>query len=343
MDAVRTDLTVRPTGPEDTGRILELLRLSLGEGQIPRSREYWTWKHEANPFGASPGLVAEVDGEIVGLRVFMRWGWRAGEREVGAVRAVDTATHPEWRGRRIFTRLTLELVERLEANGSAAFVFNTPNDRSRPGYLKMGWSQVGRVSLWVRPRRPWRILRSLLAKGGAPRVERDEPGKAFPSVGRFLDRLGVDSFLVDSGAGDRRLSTRRSSDYLRWRYAEIPGFDYRAIWSKEDGGAAVIFRVRRRGDLLELRLCETLVRPGSSAQHRAGALIRKLVRAMPVDYAVAMGAPGTPERRALLRSGFLPAPRTGPILTVRPLSDRLEPDPLRRSSWRLSIGDLELF
>lgn len=341
MDAVRTDLNVRPIGPEDTGRILELLRLSLGEGQIPRSREYWTWKHEANPFGVSPGLVAEVDGEIVGLRVFMRWGWRAGEGEVGAVRAVDTATHPEWRGRRIFTRLTLELVERLQADGSATFVFNTPNDRSRPGYLKMGWSQVGRVSLWVRPRRPWRMLRSLL--GGATEDERDEPKTAFPSVGRFLDRPGVDTFLATPGADDRRLSTRRSSDYLRWRYAEIPGFDYRAAWSEEEDGGAVIFRVRRRGDLRELRLCETLVGPGRSAPRRAGALIRKLVHDMPVDYAVAMGAAGTLERRALLAAGFVPAPRSGPILTVRPLYALPEPDPLQRSSWRLSIGDLELF
>ncbi len=31
-------------------------------------------------------------------------------------------------------------------------VFNTPNDQSRPGYLKMGWSEVGRVPVAVRLR-----------------------------------------------------------------------------------------------------------------------------------------------------------------------------------------------
>lgn len=73
-------------------------------------------------------------------------------------------------------------------------------------------------------------------------------------------------------------------------------------------------------------------------------LVRGLVSGADVHYASAMAVIGTPEQRILLRCGFLPAPRVGPVMTVRPLNRVTKGlDPLRRSNWRLSIGDLELF
>ena len=57
-----------------------------------------------------------------------------------------------------------------------------------------------------------------------------------------------------------------------------------------------------------------------------------------------MAASGTTERRALTMAGFLPAPRVGPILTVRPLDETAEQTSLFHwSGWSASIGDLELF
>jgi GNAT superfamily N-acetyltransferase len=168
-----TELEIRAGTAADTDRILELVRLSLGEGTIPREREYWEWKHHRNPFGESPVLLAEAGGELVGLRVFMRWEWDAGGERLRAVRAVDTATHPAWQGKGIFSRLTKRLLEEMRREGTH-FVFNTPNEKSRPGYLKMGWGAVGRVNLWIRPLRPLRVARAMLAapSGRAPRGRR---------------------------------------------------------------------------------------------------------------------------------------------------------------------------
>src|SRR5688572_20647647 len=110
-----TDLVIRPATASDTGEILGLVKLSLGEGRIPRHLDFWTWKHGRSPFGPSPMLVAESDGRLVGLRVFMRWMWRAQGTTWPAVRAVDTATHPDWRGKGIFSRLTLALLDQMKA------------------------------------------------------------------------------------------------------------------------------------------------------------------------------------------------------------------------------------
>ena len=141
---------MRRAGPGDTDAIVALAGLALGWDDDPRNRALFEWKHHHNPFGRSPTWVAEQDGELIGFRTFLRWSWSGpGGIVRPAVRAVDTATHPEHQGRGIFTRLTLGALDELADQGSE-FVFNTPNSQSRPGYLRMGWRTLGRVPLAVR-------------------------------------------------------------------------------------------------------------------------------------------------------------------------------------------------
>jgi GNAT superfamily N-acetyltransferase len=343
---MHNDLLIRPATADDTGRILELVSLSLGEGKIPRKRDYWNWKHADSPFGASPCLLAESNGSLVGLRVFMQWQWRAGSSTVRAVRAVDTATHPDWRGKGIFSRLTLALLDQVKKDG-ISFVFNTPNDQSRPGYLKMGWRSVGRTSVWVRPLRPLRLIRSLLGPGRAQvSASGDRPSMdGIATTRQLMDEAALPSFLEMLRQGGSRLSTPRSIDYLRWRYVAIPGFSYRAAWHFNGAESAVfIFRAKDGGPLRELRLCETLVGPTREARRNARRLLRGVLRDSDADYVTGMAVAGSPEQAVLLGSGFMPAPRLGPIMTVRALNDSAAPvDPLRRSNWQLSAGDLELF
>src|SRR5680860_590290 len=154
--------------PEHEPEILELLTSTLGRPNTSRDGELFRWKHARNPFGASPMWVAVAQDEIVGLRTFLRWEFQCGERILRAVRAVDTATRPDYQGRGIFTKLTLVGVDALRAEG-VDFVFNTPNDRSRPGYLKMGWQTVGRLTTVVRPTSPWSLPKLIGARRAAER------------------------------------------------------------------------------------------------------------------------------------------------------------------------------
>ncbi len=381
----------RADASADLPAVLDFMVECFGEDTILSSREFWRWKHDRNPFGASPVLVAEAEGRIVGLRAFMRWQWQSGGNTVPAVRAVDTVTHPDWRGRGIFTRLTLRLVEEMQEEG-VAFVFNTPNARSRPGYLKMGWQDVGRVSLWVRPLRPWRCLRALVGRAGErpARVLSSPPGQLVPTsreegpggvdkrpskpadsttpvpslekegnlkgthqedlsslhaAKELLAQPDADHFLARLTPRSPRYTTPRTPAYLRWRDAGIPGFQYRALWDlDESGGAALVFRTRRRYGLRELSLSEVLVTPGRAGRQRGRRVLHRVLRNAEADYAVALAPWRSPAARVLLRSGFLPAPRLGPHFTARTLNPSPDlPDPSRRSSWHHSIGDLELF
>ncbi|HXF72015.1 MAG TPA: GNAT family N-acetyltransferase, partial [Actinomycetota bacterium] len=253
MTAVGAGLAIRPYREEDEEAVLALLRVSLGEGPAgERSPAFFRWKHLANPFGRSFMLVAEADGRVVGLRAFLRWRSVLGGREVRAVRAVDTATHPEHQGRGIFRTLTLQALEALR--GEADLVFNTPNGKSLPGYLKMGWRVVGRVPVRIRVRRPVRFVRGVrgLGPGRKPGPAPSPPSWA-PSAAEVLGAIRDPSALeVPHGSGER-LATPRSLPYLRWRYGEAPGLGYRAVveGDPERPDGLAIFRVRPRGSLWE--------------------------------------------------------------------------------------------
>jgi len=97
---------VREATPDDIPAIVSLLKVSLGESLMPKSEAFWRWKHVDNPFGKSPVLLACKGDMLIGVRAFMRWEWKRESIIYKSVRAVDTATHPEYYGNGIFKKLT---------------------------------------------------------------------------------------------------------------------------------------------------------------------------------------------------------------------------------------------
>ncbi len=338
---MRDDVQIRRATRADLEAILNIVRTSLGAGTVPRTVNYWKWKHEANPFGPSPVLVAETKGQLVGLRAFMRWSWQSGGQDVTAVRAVDTATHPDWRGRGLFKRLTLQLRGEM-AEEVIGFVFNTPNAQSRPGYVKMGWSVVGKPTLWVRPVRPVRLVRALYREGLGG-VEGRAPALEALSVQEGLLQPSVQSVLHEVVYDEQAYHTSRTAPYLDWRYAQIPGFKYYLLAEGQGaGGALAVVRSRRRGALRELRICDLVAGPTAAAQQSAAVLLKRIARAADVEVVLALKPAGVPPS-TFLAAGYLPAPHTGPLLTVYDLNTYGSPNPAELQSWDASIGDLELF
>jgi len=336
-----TALEIRPYRDTDEAGVLDLLSLTLGGGPAGRRPpEFFRWKHLESPFGPSHMLVAEVDGRIVGLRAFMRWRFLAGEREVAAVRAVDTATHPEHQGRGIFSRLTRQAVGDLR--DEVDLVFNTPNEKSLPGYLKMGWTVVGRLHVDVRVRRPLSVARELrhlriTAEPGRPRpdvrAERAAHALGDPGLTRLLS-------AASEGSG-RSLVTPRNAEFLTWRYGSAPLLDYRAV-RQHAGGELVgiaLFRVRPRGRLWETSVAEAIVRPGDARSARR--LLAAVVHAAPVDHVACRFPAMSAAARGARRNGAVRGP-WGVTLIANPLRE-IRPDPLRIGSWGVSLGDLEVF
>jgi GNAT superfamily N-acetyltransferase len=349
--ADRAALEVRAATPDDDDAVLALLQASMGWVPDEQYARFFVWKHRESPFGASPAWVATdpaADGRIVGFRTYVRWQFAGPDRTVSAVRAVDTVTHPEYQGRGIFSLLTTRSLDEL-ADLGVDFVFNTPNDRSRPGYLKMGWQLVQRLPVAARPRSALALVRLARARtpadkwsapcsAGVPALDAlsspatapDGDGTHDDGLAKLLERVHGRAGIAAT-APDGALATLRTPDYLRWRYG-FPPLRYRAVTAP--GGVAdglAIFRLRRRGAATEAALCELLV-PGDDAGVTRE-LLSEILRGSGADYAVWLGSP----RPAL---GFLPVPGQGPTLVWRAVCDPVAPDP---HEWGLTLGDIELF
>lgn len=189
---------VRELAKDDESAVLDLLGVALAGGPTgERTQEFFDWKHRDNPFGSSPGLVAEApDGSIVAVRLFLRWEFVHQGETVRAVRAVDTATHPSWQGRGLFTDLTRELLDRVADDTD--LVFNTPNASSLPGYLRLGWSEVGKVPIALHPIRPLAFAKGLRElRSGAPEREKAPTSTDF---GRTRARGAVSSSYASGSA-----------------------------------------------------------------------------------------------------------------------------------------------
>jgi GNAT superfamily N-acetyltransferase len=331
-----TQVEMRPYRDEDSAEVLALLQTSLGGGPGgSRTPEFFAWKHLENPFGRSFMLVAESEGRVVGLRAFMRWTFTAGGREYKAVRAVDTATHPDYQGRGIFSQLTKRALDDLRSE--AQFVFNTPNDKSKPGYLKMGWRVAGDLPIAIKVRRPLRFARgarnlreSTSSPRPAPEVNAPRASEALASV------TDLEGLLAAARGPVHRLSTAHSADTLAWRYARSPQLDYRIVGGNE--GLAIL-RVRPRGPLWEATVAEVLVPHGDAAEARS--LLKAAARSADVDHMTCLLPPGSAALKGARRTGFLRSP-TGMTLTANPLQPS-SPNPLDMDSWALSLGDVEVF
>lgn len=342
----------KPVGSRlDDPAVLACVSESLpGGAATTKSRAYWQWKHIDNAFGTSTGTCAcsDASGEIVGVRCFMRWKFHdPGGAEVPAVRAVDTATSPDWRGQGVFTGMTRAAIEYLREEGTE-LIFNTPNAASAPGYRKMGWRPIGRVPLFVRPLRPFRMARRLLSgrdRAASSADAADLGVGALPGWSEFAGEGDADA-VIDSHERARAASglrTPRNRAYLDWRYGRHPQADYRVQAIHENGRltAFVVVRPNRRFGLGELVLVDMWAHD-AHRRHLVNCL-RALKQACGADYMIAHARPGSVEHAALRSALFLPAPGQGMSLHARAVGPALPAGTERLDGWDLSLGDLELF
>lgn len=313
------EVAVRPFDEADLPAVLDVMRAALGEPPgLGRTPELFAWKHLENPFGRSLMLVAESEGVIAGFRAFMRWELLSPTGTLlSCVRAVDTATHPDFQRRGIFRTLTMAGIEMATDDG-VDLIFNTPNEKSGAGYLTMGWQRVGPIGIMARPGR------GLLGLGGGTWPE---PRAWSPAD--TIEEGGLDVLAQGHGRG---LATPRSRDYYRWRFAAHPTGTY--VVAAEPDGAAV-GRLNMRNGRRELVISEL----GGA---RAPRMVRTLIRRFRPDYTVAWFSADTAERRWAMAGGLLPVPRVSALtLVARPLRP-LEVEVGVPAAWDLGLGDLEL-
>jgi len=212
----------------DIGEIVELLKTSLSSRH---SKESFLWKHYENPFGRSFGLLACDGRKIVGVRMFMYWEFVNDDEIIKAIRPVDTITHKDYRGRGIFKKLTLDGLKNID--GLYEIIFNTPNENSLPGYLKMGWEEFEPSFNYY--------LSFLL------------PSAKFAKRIYFPKENLADATLVNFNYTNR-FKTNTTLEFLKWRYSNK---DYTFSIYKEDlSSLLIVFRIQKVKGLKTLILVD---------------------------------------------------------------------------------------
>ena len=107
-------------------------------------------------------------------------------------------------------------------------IFNTPNQLSMPGYLKMGWQYVGILKPVIKvlnyPRFALGLANYKLKKSNSERhLEESFFTGHVNDVGVLLtDEARLNQLISRStvlNGSDDSIATARSAEYLRWRYA----------------------------------------------------------------------------------------------------------------------------
>ncbi len=215
--------------------------------------------------------------------------------------------------------MTMHGLDEVKADG-IDFVFNTPNDQSRPGYLKMGWQVVGRLPVAVRVAGVGNVRTLARSRAAASHWPLDLDIGC--PVDEVLDELATTVAGIDD---PRALHTRTSREFFSWRYgADFLG--YRAVsyeqghcWSGRD----------ERGAGRELVV---LGAPGLTAE-AADVAASAAMNDADATHALRLGDSD-------VRHGFVPVPNLGPVMTWRSVNAAGMP-PL--SNWNLTMGDVELF
>ena len=332
-------MNIRPATPEDKPAIIELLKQSLGESLIPKSEGLWNWKHEQNPFGPSYVLLAEEAGQLIGLRAFMQWRWLWQGQEYKAIRAVDTATHPAHQGKGIFKKLTLQQLEACKADG-VHFVFNTPNEKSKPGYLKMGWIEQGKMPLKFAVHQPLSLAYAKFFNKQRFATEPVDPTPVqnWPS--------GISNLLTNYKMTDAQLTTITSAQYINWRYATNPLFRYNYFTDHKN--YLLITRIKNHGFTKELRLVDFIVLDTSSKSTSINSDIKKKVkeycRFNKINLISLSGQQFGLYQKYFSWMGILPVKPLGPSITLKDvnMNERFS-QLMQTQNWAYSLGDMELF
>jgi GNAT superfamily N-acetyltransferase len=312
-------MIIRNATPEDIPAIVALLQLSLGENLIKKSEDSWNFKHVDNPFGVSHVLLAHKNDILVGVRAFMKWQWQLGPQSYTAYRAVDTATHPDYQGKGIFKKLTSQALDDIQEEGDT-FVFNTPNEISRPGYLKMGWKIVDTIELAVIPT-PFYVFLLFFAKP------------------KFQNAIGIAQLETLCSDYNRKLSeenilfTPKSAAYLKWRYEENPLQDY-VVFSSKDW--YITFYIKKHRFFNELRVVEAI---SSNQKKHIGQMHSVILRFAFQKRCWLITTANKDLFRCKIYGKF------GPKLTIRTLTkDSFFTNSVYTiKKWCYSLGDLELF
>jgi hypothetical protein len=177
------------------------------------------------------------------------------------------AVHPKFRRRGIFSAL-VNACEQEAWRQEAAFVATMPNEKSRPGFLKLGYADLGRRQLLMRPLSPasfggrvFPVLGHLAGSVGGLVQAAAKPLPRGPHASvREIDRTPGDIETLAPAHENRfpGLRIRRTAEWLGWRLTELAPRHYRQFETRRPDGRLAGFAAITLDERDAMKVCYLL-------------------------------------------------------------------------------------
>jgi predicted N-acetyltransferase YhbS len=336
---------VRPIRQGEAAEVGAVLQASFGTRAMPAPLYEW-WSSGFS--GAGNGfMVAEAAGRIVGAQPMGVFPFSDGSRTLKGGVLAGLAVHPDYRRRGIFAAL-VKACENEAWRQGASFVATMPNEKSRWGFRKFSYTDLGRRRLLARLLRPAAtggkalpIVGHLVGAGGAlvqavaKRIPvRDEiEVREISDISDEVETLALEHEQLFPG-----LRIRRTAEWLRWRFLQSPVRRYRLLEARETSGRLAGFAVATIDERKGASVCylmDILI----SGQRACGPLVAALCdRARREDaHAVATVVSSRRLALALKRAGMWLAPGWLPVKRFYSVA-RFNPECNPPASWGALTG-----
>ncbi len=334
----RHDLIFRPIRREDVGAISTLYRRCFG---IDPSQAYIRWRYLDTPLGVTPTMLAFDRDDCIGS--YGVWPTKlllSGTRVAGG-QAIDSMTHPDYRGRGLFVELGEHCYEVLQQLGIRV-LYGFPNESAYPGRIRrLNWDHVDDIHHWVRPL--WVAGASpfgrLVAAGSLLWRPTSVAGDLRIETAAAPEAEGVAALLRACEETHDLCRVERSPEWLAWRYHPASGRDYRwiACYAERELAGFCVWRfdaTTRRASIAEL---------AGHPQALATLLSAVLTMAYRLQVRIIDIFTNDPKMLRLMRSaGFVR--RSSERFMVRSLTGMTLPANVHwRAAWRIFGGDFDAF
>lgn len=124
-----------------------LLSMSLSHKEPLKNKEWFIWKFERSPYGNAVLACAFDDNKVVGCVAFGMGKITYNYKEYISALSYETFVHPDYQNKGLFKKLIYAAEEELK-NKKVSFLYNYPNSKSLPGFLKLNWNKCNEIQTY---------------------------------------------------------------------------------------------------------------------------------------------------------------------------------------------------
>ena len=348
------DFSISKNNAENLEELILLTESYYKDVEIT-NEDYLKWQYRENPSG-KPFLFTSREvksNELAGQYLVLPIHFLVNQEKILGTLSLNTLTNPKYQGKGLFTRMAKATYEDCEKN-DAMMTIGFPNPNSYPGFVrKLNFDHLSDIPLLIKPLRPINMALSVLSRkkvkhGGDIAVS--TLAKNNFRVLDLHDETDVKKYtdFWESVKNKYSVTTDKDSNFMKWRYFNIPTREYKSYVEEKDGEIASIAIVRYEKVLgFKVAVLMDFMTLDSESGLRILKYIKEVARHNKMDFIASLHNK-TYEYQLLKKSGFLKLPQK--LLPqkihfiVRINKSFRDSDRVKDlSNWKISFGDYDVF